>query len=144
DQSTPNIVGGNVHLLPETARTLTAGAVIQPEAIPGLAVSIDWYRVNIAHAIEAPSAESVADECVDLSTIANPFCAAVQRTTTGNFKGSISLVTAEEINVASFATDGVDLDLTYHLETEKVIDKNWGSFDFHLIGSWRARPPPPA
>ena len=136
DQSTPNIIGGNTHLSPETARTLTAGAVIQPAALPGFALSVDWYRVNIANAIEAPSAQSVANECVDLSTIANPFCAATQRTTTGNFKGSISLVTAQEINVASFATDGVDVDLTYHLDTKDIVKKNLGSFDFHLIGSW--------
>jgi iron complex outermembrane recepter protein len=136
DQSTPNIIGGNTHLLPETARTLTAGMVIQPDAIPGFALSVDWYRVSIANAIEAPSAQSVADECVDLSTIDNPFCAAVQRTTTGNFKGSISLVTAQEINVASFATDGIDVDLTYHLDTKDIVKKDWGSFDFHLIGSW--------
>jgi outer membrane receptor protein involved in Fe transport len=136
DQSTPNIIGGNTHLLPETARTLTAGAVIQPDWIPGFTASIDYYRVNIANAIEAPSAQSVANECVDLSTIANPYCNATQRTVTGNFPGSISLVTAQEINVASFATDGVDIDLTYHLDTKKITAKDWGSFDFHLVGNW--------
>ncbi|HWA92052.1 MAG TPA: TonB-dependent receptor [Rhizomicrobium sp.] len=136
DQSIPNVVGGNTHLLPETARTLTAGIVVQPKAVPGLEFSIDWYQVHIANAIQAPSAQSVSDECVDLSIIANPFCAAVTRTATGNFPGSISQVVAQEINVASFGTDGVDLSLTYHLDTKDVIAKDWGGLDFHLIGSW--------
>ena len=45
-------------------------------------------------------------------------------------------MTAQEINVASFATDGIDVDLTYHLDTKDIVKKDWGSFDFHLIGSW--------
>lgn len=136
DQSIPNIVGGNKQLTPETARTLTAGVVVQPDWVPGLEFSIDWYQVHIANAIEAPSAQSVSDECVDLSTIDNPFCAAVTRKLSDPNQGSISQVVAQEINVASFATDGVDLSVTYHLETKDVIAKDWGSFDFHLIGSW--------
>ncbi len=137
DQSIPNIVGGNVALKPETARTLTAGVVVQPDWVPGLVFSIDWYQVNIANAIEAPSAQSVSDECVDLSTIENPFCAQVVRSTAeGPHQGFISQVTAQEINVASFATDGFDLSLSYHLDTKDVIAKNVGSLDFHLIGAW--------
>jgi iron complex outermembrane recepter protein len=136
DQSTPSVVGGNLGLSPETARTVTAGMVLQPDAVPGLALSVDWYKVAIANAIEAPSAQSVAEECVDLSTIVNPFCPSVQRTLTGNFPGSISQVTAKEINVASFSTDGVDVDLTYHMDTKDIVKKDWGSFDFHLIGAW--------
>ncbi len=136
DQSIPNIVGGNTKLLPETARTLTAGIVVQPAWVPGLVFSVDWYQVHIANAIEAPSAQSVSEECVDLSTIQNPFCAAVTRTATGNYPGSISQVVAEEINVASFATDGFDLSVSYHLDIKDVVAKDWGSLDFHLIGSW--------
>lgn len=136
DQSIPNIVGGNKALKPETARTLTAGVVVQPDWVPGLVFSVDWYQVRIANAIEAPSAQDVSDECVDLSTIDNPFCNAVARTLTGAHPGSISSVTAQEINVASFATDGIDLSLSYHLDSKDVIEKDLGSLDFHLIGSW--------
>jgi outer membrane receptor protein involved in Fe transport len=136
DQSIPNIVGGNKTLKPETARTLTAGVVVQPNWVPGLVFSVDWYQVRIANAIQAPSAQDVADECVDLSTIDNPFCANVTRTTQGLHPGSISQVISQEINVASFATDGVDLSLSYHLETKDIFAEAFGSLDFHLIGSW--------
>jgi len=135
DQSIPNIVGGNSKLSPETARTVTAGMVLQPDMIPGLALSVDFYNVTIANAIEAPSAQSVADECVDLSTINNPFCPAVLRTPSDPKKGAITQVTAQEINVASFKTDGVDFTLTYHQELADIFKKDIGSLDFHLIGS---------
>jgi iron complex outermembrane recepter protein len=135
DQSISAIVGGNTGLVPETARTLTGGVVIQPDFLPGFALSLDWYNVSIANAIEAPTAQSISNECVDLSTIANPFCGDVTRTLQGNFKGSISQVVAQEINVATFKTDGLDFDMTYHLDSKDVLEKDIGSFDFHLIGA---------
>jgi outer membrane receptor protein involved in Fe transport len=135
DQSIPNIVGGNRNLVPETARTLTAGVVLQPKFIPNFAFSVDYYNVTIANAIEAPSAQSVANECVDLSTINNPFCAAVVRVPGDPSKGAITQVTAQEINVATFKTDGIDFDLTYHAELEDIVHKDAGSLDFHLIAS---------
>lgn len=135
DQSIPNIVGGNRNLVPETARTLTAGVVIQPDFIRGFALSVDYYNVTIANAIEAPSAQSVANECVDLSTINNSFCAAVVRVPGDPQKGAITQVTAQEINVATFKTDGIDFDLTYHTDLMDIFKKDVGSLDFHLIAS---------
>jgi outer membrane receptor protein involved in Fe transport len=135
DQSIPNIVGGNTKLTPETARTLTAGIVVQPLFAPGLTFSVDFYNVSIANAIEAPSAQSVADECVDLSTINNPFCAATTRTTDKPKPGAISLVTAQEINVAAFKTDGLDFSLTYHQDLADIFKKDVGTLDLHLIAS---------
>ncbi|HWB54721.1 MAG TPA: TonB-dependent receptor, partial [Tepidisphaeraceae bacterium] len=135
DQSIPNIVGGNLHLTPETARTLTAGVVVEPEFVPGLTFSVDFYNVTIANAIEAPSAQNVADECVDLSTIDNQFCAATQRSLQATKPGAITQVTAQQINVASFKTDGVDFTLTYHQELADIFKKDFGSLDIHLIGS---------
>jgi iron complex outermembrane receptor protein len=99
DQSILNIVGGNTHLSPETARTLTLGVVVQPNFLSDLAFSVDFYNVTIANAIEAPSAQSVSDECVDLSTINNPFCAAVVRTVNPPVKGQITQVTAQQITL---------------------------------------------
>jgi len=135
DQSIPNIVGGNTHLTPETARTLTAGMVVQPKFVRGLTFSVDFYNVTIANAIEAPSAQSVADECVDLSTINNPFCSAVVRTPNKPVPGQITQVTAQQINVASFKTDGIDFSMTYHQDLADIFKKDVGSLDIHLIGS---------
>jgi iron complex outermembrane receptor protein len=135
DQTTPNLIGGNPDLRPETARTLTLGAVIQPDFLPAFSATVDWYRVNITDAIEAPDAQQVADECVDLSTIANPYCAEVARTASGNFPGSIKEVTTKQINVASFFTQGIDFSATYHANLDDWFSTHLGSLDFHLIGN---------
>jgi outer membrane receptor protein involved in Fe transport len=135
DQTTPTSVSGNPLLAPETARTLTFGIVLQPTFIPNFVATVDWYRVKIFDAIQAPSGQSVANECVDLSTINNPFCTNVQRTPTGRFPGSISLVNTTQINVAVYSTQGIDFTADYHLDLEDWFNEKFGTLDFHLIGN---------
>ncbi|MGA9795979.1 MAG: TonB-dependent receptor [Rhizomicrobium sp.] len=135
DSTTPNLVGGNDGLKPETARTQTLGVVLQPDFLQDFVATADWYRVDITDAIEAPDAQQVANECVDLSTIVNPYCAEVQRTATGNFPGSIKEVTTRQINVASFFTQGIDFSISYHADLERWFDRHMGSVDLHLIGN---------
>jgi hypothetical protein len=115
---------------------MTFGAVIQPTGfIENLSIAVDWYRVRIFNAIAAPAAGDIADECVDLSTIANPFCSLVHRNpATG---GRLSSIEATQINLAEFDTQGEDFSATYHLETADFMDEGdaFGAFDFHLIGN---------
>jgi hypothetical protein len=135
DQSTPTSVSGNSGLSPETARTLTASMIVQPDFLPGFMARVDWYQVKIADAIEAPSAQSVADECVDLSTINNKFCADVTRTALGQFPGSISNVFTQQVNVAEYETSGIDLTLDYTADTKDWFGSDYGTVNFHLIGN---------
>jgi hypothetical protein len=94
--------------------------------------------VNINNAIEAPTATNIAAECVDLSTITNPFCAAVTRTNkpfTGQKDGQITNVTAQEVNVATFFTQGVDFTAAYHANLDDWLGGHYGLLDLHLLGS---------
>lgn len=135
DQTTPNLVGGNPNLKAETARTLTAGVVLQPDFLPSFVATVDWYRVTITNAISAPAAQDVANECVDLSTINNPFCAQITRTPAGKFPGSISSVASQQINVAAFFTEGEDFKIVYHADTQDWFDENYGGLDFQIAGN---------
>jgi outer membrane receptor protein involved in Fe transport len=136
--TTPILIGGNTDLKAETARTVTAGIVIQRPGM-GLSLSLDWYDVKITNAIQALSGQTIANECVDLSTIDNPFCAQITRTAGGGVAGAISQIRAQEINVASFQTSGVDLTLDYTADTVDWFGENDGTISFHLIGNWLDR-----
>jgi len=131
----PTLISGNDKLAPETARTWTAGVVINPAFLPDFIATIDYYRVNIVNAIEAPSAQAFADQCVDLSTIDNPFCANVTRSAGGNPPGSITLVRSSQINVALFYTAGVDFTAFYHVNLSDWVGEDVGNLDFHIIGN---------
>jgi outer membrane receptor protein involved in Fe transport len=102
---------------------------------------VDYYRVNITNAIEAPTAQDVANQCVDLSTINNPFCAQITRRATGagtgQPAGGISQASSTQINVASFYTAGQDFTVTYHVDLDDYLgaDAQAGGLDLHLIGN---------
>ena len=135
DTATTNISGlqsGNAHLTQETARSWTAGAVLQPRFATGLVLSIDAYDIRIDNAINTPMAQDLADNCVDQPTINNVFCAALTRSaTTGLIK---SFVVAPH-NVANFHTAGFDFNLNYSLNpAEHGANARWGKFAATLVG----------
>jgi iron complex outermembrane receptor protein len=133
------LVGGNPLLGPETARTYTAGIVLQPDFIDNLVMTMDYYRVSISNAIEAPTAQSVADQCVDLSSINNAFCSQITRRTTdqgsNNPLGGISVARSTQINVALFYTAGEDFTVSYHSDLNDYFGEDSGTLDLHLIGN---------
>jgi outer membrane receptor protein involved in Fe transport len=137
----PTLIGGNPNLGPETARTFTAGVVLQPRFLPGFTATVDYYRVNITNAIEAPTAQNVANQCVDLSSLSNPFCAQITRRATtagtGQPQGGISQASSTQINVASFFTAGQDFTVAYHSDLDDYLgeDAQAGTLDLHLIGN---------
>jgi len=130
--SIPGTLGGNPSLKAETARTWTAGAVIQPRFLRGLTVSVDWYDIRLKNAISFVTAQQLADLCVDQPTLENQFCGQVERNNGGTQPGRIVGFTRVPQNVASYATSGLDLDMNY------VLRPSWdyGNFTFHLVGNY--------
>jgi outer membrane receptor protein involved in Fe transport len=57
------LFGGNPNLLPEKADTLTAGVILQPRFIPGLALTADYFDIKVKNLIGSPSFAGVFDAC---------------------------------------------------------------------------------
>lgn len=122
DQSgstTPGLVSGNAALNEEKAKTWTAGAVLRPSFIPGLAFSFDWYDIRIEDAINTASLQQTAEFCVDAPTIDNSFCNNITRS---SVNGYISNYILRPENVAFFETAGADMTLTYAFQTANLGD----------------------
>lgn len=73
------ISGGNPDLKPETADTLTLGAVYQPRFIPGLDLTVDYWDISISDVIASFGSGDVFRLCTDLPTINNVFCQSTER-----------------------------------------------------------------
>ena len=115
--------GGNPNLKSETANTFTAGLVFSNLGdspwLSGLSGSVDWWQVDIEHAIELDSPDYAAALCfANLVTdaggaatqAATPACQNVARNqTTGG--GTTTLLTYT--NQATIGTAGVDLQLNW-------------------------------
>ena len=128
------ITGGNPALRPETAKTWTAGVVLQPRFVPGLTARADYYDIRLKNAINTVSAEQLAQLCVDQPTINNQFCAAITRQIGSAGTGLPGYIVNFQVtpqNVAQFRTAGLDVNVNYRLRTARI-----GTFNLNLIGNY--------
>lgn len=125
-RDTTQVIGqgsGNRNLSAETSRSLTIGAIFTPSVLPGLAVSLDYYRIRIRNAVAQLSAQESANLCVDSPSVANDFCKLIVRSTAptvGAPTGSIIGFTTTARNYASLEAEGIDLDLRYTRQIDGV------------------------
>ena len=122
---------GNPNLKQETAKTWTAGVVLRPSFIRGLTASFDWFDTRITDAINTPSAQQVAELCVDSPTIDNEFCGQLNRDPTTGFLVGDNVINVFPENVAAFRVSGLDVNINYELVTKRL-----GIFNFRLIGGY--------
>lgn len=126
--SLPGRAGGNPNLIEETARTWTAGVVLQPRFVPGLTITADWFDIRLDDAVRTATAQEIVDLCVDQPSIDNVFCDSVTRSTT---TGYVSDYLIGPQNVASIETAGLDLQVDYRFEVARI-----GNFQFQFKGTY--------
>jgi outer membrane receptor protein involved in Fe transport len=56
--------GGNPNLNPETADTWTAGVILQPRFIPGLAITADWFNIKVDDVIGTIPWNTILTTCL--------------------------------------------------------------------------------
>lgn len=123
-----NFIGGNPNLTPEKSDTFTFGAVIQPQAIPGLTVSIDYYSIKITNAVSAISEQNILDACFDNDL----FCDRIFRNPLNGrlIGGTETGVNVGLINAAFQKTQGIDLKVNYSFDLD-----DWGTIDLNFNGT---------
>lgn len=126
-------IEGNPELEEETADTWTVGAVIQPEFLPGLTVSVDYWSIEIDEAIDTVSGEDILANCYDSPNFPNnAFCQLFERNDNPNsaqFQG-LTFLQVAPINFASIESSGVDFAASY------IWDALGGGFNLQVGGSW--------
>ncbi len=112
-----SISGGNPTLSPETSDTITFGTVITPEAIPGLAASVDFYSISLKGQI-APLAGGlggVLTNCYGQASPTNLYCLQIHRID-GKLTTGSGYVNAANANISGLKTQGIDLNAAYSFE----------------------------
>ncbi|MCL9999596.1 MAG: TonB-dependent receptor [Erythrobacter sp.] len=105
--------GGNPNLGEETARSYTAGVVINPrsfDALRNLTVTADYYNYEIEDVISGFPRQFTLDQCYAQGN--QTFCDLITRrpgATSNNSAGSIDLINALSVNAAVLKTSGVDV-----------------------------------
>ena len=130
----PGVTGGNPNLQEEEAETFTVGAVWQPAGGPldGLTVIADYYDISITDAIGSLTGAQVAAACVDLPSLDNQFCGAIDRNAT---TGVIDFFRSGQVNLGSITARGIDFSATYGFEIDGLFGGDGGTFDLSVTGT---------
>ena len=129
-----NISLGNPNLSPERARTLTAGLVFTPTALPRLQMSVDYYKIALKDSIVALGPQNIVDGCYAGD---QALCSQITvnglpvTTTTGITANDFMVVLDRLVNFASEDTSGIDLDAAYSLAVGGD-----GKLSFNLGGNY--------
>jgi outer membrane receptor protein involved in Fe transport len=105
------IAGGNQALEPETSNSLTVGMVFRPKIVPNFDLTVDYYNIDIANAIQQLSYGTILNLCVDLDSISNPYCGLARRDPTTHYPTQVLTANA---NTARLYTHGIDFGVNYH------------------------------
>ena len=117
---------GNAALNVEKADTLTAGVVFMPRFLPAFAMTVDYFNIKIADAINVFSAQDILNNCVDVETADNPFCDSITRSPNGD----IAQIRRQNINVSRLDREGIDVELRYRQDLGDL-----GTLDFNAVGT---------
>jgi iron complex outermembrane receptor protein len=113
-----SFLGGNPNLAPETADSYTAGVVLQPRWVPGLALTVDYFDIKVKKVIGTIGYNTIMTQC--LATGDPFFCSRIHRAPgNGNLWLPVSdLATGGYIvdlndNVGGLRTKGIDVNGSY-------------------------------
>ncbi|MFM7028594.1 MAG: TonB-dependent receptor plug domain-containing protein [Chakrabartia sp.] len=109
--------GGNTNLQEETARTITLGGVLTPRAIPGFALSVDYFHIKVKDAIGTVPRDVSIGQCLETGDAA--FCNNVLRDPN---TGRLLTVNSQLANIADLKTSGIDVALRYNRALGLVAD----------------------
>ena len=106
------VFGGNPNLSPEKADTFTAGVVLQPHWVPGLAFTIDYFNIRVKNLIGTLTFNTVLTQCAQTG---NPLlCGLIQRDAFGSLTDlPTGFVSLTNINIGGLKTRGFDLNGSY-------------------------------
>ncbi len=127
------LLGGNADLQPETAKTWTAGVVIQPSFVPRLSLTIDYFNIKVDDAIRTFGVDAVLNNCVTnaSATFTPESCALVNRDAAGSLWLTPGGFTTDlPNNVGSLQTSGIEVAGSYSVPV------SFGAIAFSMNGTY--------
>lgn len=131
-----SLIGGNPDLGPETADTLSFGAVLRPSFVPALTVSVDYFDINVKDLVGSVNPNLSLANC--LSGGDPFFCNLIQRNPGSGslFQGEAGFFRRFNVNTGSLRTKGIDVAVDYRTSLVGVLGENAGSLAFNLQGTY--------
>jgi iron complex outermembrane recepter protein len=124
--------GGNPNLTPEKATTKSFGVILAPSFVPKLTITVDYYDIKVANAIQAFGADAIVNACTGPTPLLAA-CALVKR---NPISGSLWLTndgftTNLPTNIGGVTTKGIDINANYAVELGNV-----GTLNLSMVGTY--------
>ena len=103
-------IGGNQNLQPETARTYTFGAVLEPTFLKNFSTTIDYWHTKVQHSVGAIDTQTILDQCYTSPGFSSQFCGLILPR---GADGQIREVEDINQNLGVTRTEGIDWQLDY-------------------------------
>jgi outer membrane receptor protein involved in Fe transport len=110
-QTTQFLSAGNPNLTAETGKSLTVGTVITPRWVPGLSLTVDYYRITVNNLISVLGAQTILNQCYDLPQ-PNQYCSLINPRNADFTFDSPALISAG-VNFAKQQANGIDFEVAY-------------------------------
>ena len=129
--------GGNPNLKPEVADTYSGGFVLEPQFLPGLNLSVDYFNIYVADVISAGAA-TPAEALSECATTGSSFyCGLIHRDSSGSLGlTNAGYITGTAVNAGSLQTDGVDITIGYRFPLSRLGFGNFGSLSIDSTTTW--------
>lgn len=141
------VFSGNTNLRPEKADTWTAGVVFQPEFIPGLAITADYYDIRVNDAITEALPGDVIGACfnnLSAASASSPACLAIRRNpATGGLDGPPDTTPGLPLpttNAGRIFTRGIDGSISYSTRFGAAKVTVVGNANYTLDARFQASP----
>ncbi|MFK7830008.1 MAG: TonB-dependent receptor [Congregibacter sp.] len=113
-----SIEGGSEELKPEEAETITFGGIWTPSFVEGLAISVDYYDIEVTDAITGIAPETTLLQCIETG---DPlFCNQIDRGLNDTLwigqSGPGLGISAQSTNIGFFRVEGIDVEVTYNFD----------------------------
>lgn len=137
NSSVPLHTQGNSGLKPEVAHTYTVGVVLTPDFFPGFTMSVDYFKIALANAIQSTSYSSTAIQniCIN-SGGTSPYCALAVRPLpfSNNSSANYPLyIISQSLNSANVRTEGLDFEIDYGFDMKDLFDWADGSINLRNL-----------
>ncbi len=119
--------GGNPNLREEKSDSITFGALYQPQYVPGLSISVDYFDIKVKNVITSATAQQIVNACYDAESLNNQFCDLFARQGAGTgpqgeatgriLEGSLQVPL---LNYANLKVRGIDVNALYSRPVEAI------------------------
>ena len=122
-------------LKPEQGKSINLGLVYDPDWLPGVSTSVDFWHIYLSDTLTAIQGDTVVSSCFNNEN--NPYCAFIHREdNTSRQPGQVFLINTPVVNLGSLSTTGIDYTLNYRVPHFNLGAMDPGNFRAGLATSY--------